>query len=102
MDWVGDWTADPGDDEILAHAARSGQVLVTLDKDFGGLAVAFGAAHAGIIRLVDIRYREQAAVCVRAISERELELTQGAIVTVERGRTRVRLQDPSGDPQRAE
>lgn len=98
MEWVGNWTADPGDDEILAHAAQHGQVLVTLDKDFGELAVALGAAHAGIIRLVDFRYLEQAAVCTRTIAGRELDLARGAIVTVERGRIRVRLPD-TGDPQ---
>lgn len=67
------------------------QVLVTLDKDFGELAIAFGAVHAGIIRLVDFRYLEQAPVCARAIAEYGSELARGAIVTVERGRTRVRL-----------
>lgn len=60
MEWVGDWPVDPGDDEILARAAQSNQVVVTLDKDFGELAVAFGATHAGIIRLVDLRSLEQA------------------------------------------
>ena len=33
--WTGSWEADPGDEEILAHAVREGRVLVTLDKDFG-------------------------------------------------------------------
>jgi predicted nuclease of predicted toxin-antitoxin system len=94
--WVGDWSADPGDEQILAHAAEHSQVLVTLDKDFGGLAVALGAAHAGIIRLVDFRYLEQAPLCARAIAEHELALVRGAIVTVERSRTRVRLPDPEG------
>lgn len=97
MEWVGDWSADPGDDQILAHAAQNGQVLVTLDKDFGELAVALGAAHAGIIRLVDFRHLEQAPVCARVIAEHEVELVQGAIVTAERSRTRVRLSDAGGD-----
>lgn len=97
MEWVGDWSADPGDEQILAHAAQGNQVLVTLDKDFGGLAVALGAAHAGIIRLVDFRYADQAPVCARALAEHEPELARGAIVTVERGRTRVRLPDGEGD-----
>lgn len=45
--WVGDWPADPGDEEILACALREARVVVTLDKDFGELAVAFGHEHAG-------------------------------------------------------
>ena len=97
MEWVGDWSADPGDNQILAHAAQNGQVLVTLDKDFGELAVALGAAHAGIVRLVDFRYVDQAPVCARVIAEHESDLGQGAIVTVERSRTRVRLPDTGGD-----
>ena len=44
VEWVGDWSTDPGDEQILGHAAQNSQVLVTLDKDFGELAVAFGAA----------------------------------------------------------
>lgn len=93
MEWVGNWSTDPGDDEILAHAAENAQVLVTLDKDFGELAVALGARHAGIIRLVDFRYLEQGPVCARVIGQYEADLMRGAIVTVERGRMRVRLPD---------
>jgi Domain of unknown function (DUF5615) len=36
--WCGEWDADPGNDEILAHAFKEGRVLVTLNKDFGELA----------------------------------------------------------------
>ena len=101
MEWVGDWSADPGDDQILAHAAQNSQVLVTLDKDFGELAVAFGTPHAGIVRLVDFRYLEQAPVCARVITEHGSDLAQSAIVTVERSRTRVRLPDAGSDEQRS-
>jgi predicted nuclease of predicted toxin-antitoxin system len=48
---VADWSNDPGDAEILAHAARLGQVLVTIDKDFGELAIVRGYPHRGILRL---------------------------------------------------
>ncbi len=41
--WVGDWPEDPGDEEILAHACSERRILVTLDKDFGELAVFHGA-----------------------------------------------------------
>ncbi len=40
--WSGNWPKDPGDEEILAQAQREGRVLVTLDKDFGELAVMRG------------------------------------------------------------
>ncbi len=61
-EWVGDWQKDPGDDEILAHAYQEGRVLVTLDKDFGTLAVLHGKPHVGIIRLVNIAARQQGNV----------------------------------------
>lgn len=93
MEWVGDWNADPGDEEVLAHAEQNAQVLVTLDKDFGELAVVLGARHAGIVRLVDFRYLEQGPVCARVIGQHEADLKRGAIVTVERERIRVRLAD---------
>lgn len=37
--WVGDWDRDPGDREILFQARSEGRILVTLDKDFGELAI---------------------------------------------------------------
>jgi predicted nuclease of predicted toxin-antitoxin system len=61
--WSGAWPQDPGDEEILAPAHRDGRVMVTLDKDFGELAMVHGSAHSGILRLVNIAARQQAAVC---------------------------------------
>ncbi|WP_375493718.1 DUF5615 family PIN-like protein [uncultured Nostoc sp.] len=48
--WSGDWPKDPGDEEILATAYREGRILVTLDKDFGELAILRGNPHCGILR----------------------------------------------------
>jgi predicted nuclease of predicted toxin-antitoxin system len=56
--WVGDWPQDPGDEELLSRAHADGRIVVTLDKDFGELAIVRGQPHAGIIRLVaDARER---------------------------------------------
>jgi predicted nuclease of predicted toxin-antitoxin system len=63
---------------------------VTLDKDFGELAVAFGRAHAGIIRIVNFPISKHAAVCIRALEQHGPELARGAIITAEPGRLRVR------------
>ncbi|GIK54641.1 MAG: hypothetical protein BroJett015_03040 [Chloroflexota bacterium] len=46
--WSGAWERDPGDDEIMALAHREGRVLVTLDKDFGMLAVLQGNLTRGL------------------------------------------------------
>jgi predicted nuclease of predicted toxin-antitoxin system len=89
--WCGDWPSDPGDEQILAHAHEQGRGLVTLDKDFGELAVVRGASHSGILRLVGISAHQQAAICLRVFALHGSELESGAIVTAEPGRLRIRL-----------
>jgi predicted nuclease of predicted toxin-antitoxin system len=66
--WSGDWPADPGDEEILALAFAEGRVLVTLDKDFGELAIGRGLPNAGILRLVGLSAPQQAEVTLRVIA----------------------------------
>jgi predicted nuclease of predicted toxin-antitoxin system len=88
--WAGEWPVDPGDDEILASARGDGRVLVTLDKDFGELAVARGHLHSGIIRLVGLRAAEQGPACAKVLALHGSHLQRGAIVTVEPGRLRIR------------
>jgi len=90
VEWAGDWIEDPGDEAILARANVEGRVLITLDKDFGELAVFRGAPHQGIIRLVDFGARQQAGLCVYVLECYATELAHGAIVTAERGRIRIR------------
>jgi predicted nuclease of predicted toxin-antitoxin system len=91
--WTGDWESDTGDEEILAFANREGCVLVTLDKDFGTLAILYGRPHAGIVRLVNLSLREQTAVCLHILQTYATDLTAGAIITAELNRVRIRLPD---------
>ena len=88
--WAGHWPEDLGDEEILDRARREGRVLVTLDKDFGELAVVYRKPHCGIVRLVDLGTRDQSLVCLRALTTHGPELQAGAIVTAEGHRLRVR------------
>ena len=88
--WAGDWEEDPGDGEILARADRDGRILVTLDKDFGELAIVRDLPHHGILRLVNFSVRYQAELCLRALELYGKELLRGAVVTAEPGRFRVR------------
>ena len=94
--WAGDWPQDPGDDAILARAFAERRVLVTLDKDFGDLAVVKREPHAGIVRLVGVRATEQARYVVAALTRYAPVLSAGGIVTVEPGRVRVRAAEPQG------
>lgn len=88
--WSGNWSEDPGDEEILATAYREGRILVTLDKDFGELAIVRRNPHCGILRLVNLTTSEQSIVCLRVLQLYGNELVLGAIVTAELGRVRVR------------
>lgn len=94
--WTGDLTKDPGDEEIIAQAHRENRVLITLDKDFGELAIVHAKPHSGIVRLVNIRAREQAKMCELVLSKHGDELLRGAIVTAELGRLRIHP-PPSSD-----
>jgi predicted nuclease of predicted toxin-antitoxin system len=87
---TGESEPDPGDEEILAQAHRDSRILITLDKDFGELAIIRGHEHSGIVRLVEISAKRQGAVCKVIIEQYGEQLAAGAIVTVEPGRVRVR------------
>lgn len=66
------------------------RILVTLDKDFGELAIIRGHQHSGIVRLVGISAKRQGAICKTIIEQYGEQVAAGAIVTVEPGRVRVR------------
>lgn len=93
VQWAGDWPKDPGDEEILAAAHRERRILVTLDKDFGDLAVVRGLPHAGIIRLVGISVTRHAWVCLTILRLHADDLAAGALITAEPGRIRIRPAD---------
>jgi predicted nuclease of predicted toxin-antitoxin system len=96
--WTGDLAADPGDEAILAQAHQEGRILITLDKDFGELAIVHAKPHCGIVRLVNIRAKQQASMCEAVLAKHADELLLGAIVTAEPGRLRVHPPpDPSAD-----
>jgi predicted nuclease of predicted toxin-antitoxin system len=88
--WVGNWPADPGDAAILARARAERRVLLTLDKDFGELAIVHGEPHCGIVRLVNCSVTRQADICESLLTRHGKLLIEGGIVTVEPGRLRIR------------
>lgn len=90
VECVADWVRDPGDEAILAKAHEAGQVVITLDKDFGELAVVHGRPHTGLMRLVGFRAADQAPAAVAVLAKYGEELSASSIVTAEPGRTRVR------------
>jgi predicted nuclease of predicted toxin-antitoxin system len=63
---------------------------VTLDKDFGELAIVRGSPHRGILRLCNLRSTQQAEVCLHVLALHGAELSAGAIITAEPRRIRIR------------
>lgn len=94
--WAGDWDEDPGDREILRRAHEERRILVTLDKDFGELAVIQNHPHSGIARLVGFSARAQAAACQEVLTRYAEELRKGALVTADSARVRVRPAESPG------
>lgn len=92
--WAGDWDIDPGDDEILARAHTEQRILITLDKDFGELAIFRRQPHCGIIRLVGFSGRRQAGACLIVLQRYASDLSHFALITVEQGRVRIRIPEP--------
>lgn len=88
--WSGNWDPDPGDREILRIAHQEDRVLITLDKDFGELAIVFRYPHAGILRLVGIPSRRQADYIHSVLESHGEVLRRGAIVTLDQERLRIR------------
>jgi predicted nuclease of predicted toxin-antitoxin system len=70
---------------------------VTLDKDFGEIAIVRVFAHCGIIRLVNFSVLRQALMCQRVLALHGESLEAGAIVTVEPGRLRIRMPESRND-----
>lgn len=89
--WTGDWASDPGDAVILRTAHTEGRILITLDKDYGELAIAQSMPHSGIVRLVGLHARDQARVVLEALGHYGDNLRAGAIVTASARQLRIRL-----------
>lgn len=90
VEWVGDWDKDPGDMAILSYANEYQRTLVTLDKDFGELAIVKQMPHKGIIRLANIAARKQAKTVLNLIELHSDMLERGAILTVDQNKLRIR------------
>ena len=88
--WSGSWGKDPGDAAILATAYSEQRILVTLDKDFGELAILKGLPHSGIVRLSGFRVMQMANAVHHILLTYGPELAAGAIVTADPERIRIR------------
>lgn len=94
---AGDAARGAADDDVLARAAASGQVLVTADKDFGELVYRLGRAHAGVVllRLAGMPGEDRAEAVSVVFRDRAAELP-GSFTVIDSESVRIRR--PPGIP----
>jgi len=90
VDFVGDWSHDPGDEEILRISHEQQRIVITRDKDFGTLAVLRQQLHCGIVRLVELPPNRELPLCLSVLERHGEDLRRSCLITVEAHRIRVR------------
>lgn len=78
---------------LMEYAAEHGFVVLTHDLDFGAVLAATQKAKPSVvqIRSDDLRFNAIGAAVVSALRQVEAEFGSGVLVTVEPGRTRLRI-----------
>ena len=86
------YAVDPkaSDERLMAVALEEERVLVTEDKDFGELVFVWQLPHGPIVRMVGLTVDEQVSGMAELLRRNIGELTGPVIVTVTRGRIRIR------------
>ena len=91
--WSQIGTADASDREIMQWATEHNYVIVTHDLDFGTiLAISQAAAPSVIqIRIQDLLSLNFATLLIRVLQQFQQELANGALITVEPDKSKVRI-----------
>ncbi len=91
--WSNVGAANAPDSEIMAYARANDYVVLTHDLDFGAiLAVSYGEKPSVVqVRSHNISPEAIGLLIVNAIRQMTLELEQGALLTIDSKRTRLRI-----------
>lgn|SRR5512145_1425058 len=91
--WSTSGKGDAADTEIMAFAKADDYVVLTHDLDFSAILAATGGAKPSVvqIRSDDLSPDAIGVYVVRALQQMIHELDEGALLTVEPGRTRMRV-----------
>jgi len=91
--WSSLGVANAPDVEIMAYAGRNDYVVLTHDLDFGSILAATHGEKPSVIQIrsEDVRPEMIGAQVIAALLQMEPELEQGALLTVEPNRLRVRV-----------
>ncbi len=84
---------DALDADILAHAAAEDYIVLTHDLDFGAILAATNGARPSVVqfRASDLSPDTIGHHLIDALRRMEAEIEQGALLTIEPGRARMRL-----------
>lgn len=91
--WQAIGEATAADEIVLAWCAANGHILFTHDLDFGAiLAASKGLAPSVVqLRAEDVSPESMLGQVVNALRQAEADLVQGALITIEPARHRIRL-----------
>lgn len=91
--WSQIGAANATDEEVLAWCAIHAHVLFTHDLDFGDILAASGKDKPSVMQLRTEEVVPEAMLqrVTSALEQLKAELAQGALVTIEPGRHRIRL-----------
>jgi len=81
------------DERLLEFALLDERVLITEDKGFGELVFVQGRPHGPVVRVVELSVDEQVDAIGELLKNYSHELTGSIIVTITRGRIRIRRQN---------
>ncbi|MHB8204338.1 MAG: DUF5615 family PIN-like protein [Desulfomonilaceae bacterium] len=84
---------DASDEELLAWASSNGYVVFTHDLDFGAILAATKAKYPSVfqIRTQDINPNHLESLVVSVLSQFQDKLMDGALISVNRETSRVRI-----------
>jgi len=85
--------ANAPDRTLFDYAAQHDMVILTHDLDFGAILAAGGGAKPSVVQVrgLDLRPEQAAPSVVAALKQTISELKNGALVTVDSRRTRIRI-----------
>ena len=101
MHWSGVGAATAKDRDILSWAGSRGYPLVTPDLDFSAILATTGRAGPSVIQIrsESLAPAGHTPAIIQSIERFSKLLEQGAILTLEPGRARVRLLPLKPDPE---
>ncbi len=91
--WASVGGLDAPDADIMAYAAAGDYIVLTHDLDFGAILAATNGGRPSVVqfRASDLRPDTIGRHLIDAIRRMKDELEQGALLTIEPGRARMRL-----------